>query len=64
MKGIRPSRPLAIAVVASQVAITASPISAAVVIMSSYLQPKGIGYLKLLAVAIPSTFIACMAGVL
>ena len=61
-QGIRPSRPLAIAVVASQVAITASPISAAVVIMSSYLQPKGIGYLKLLAVAIPSTFIACMVG--
>ncbi len=61
-QGIRPSRPLAISVVASQIAITASPISVAVVIMSSYLQPKGIGYLQLLAVAIPSTFIACMAG--
>jgi len=33
-KGIRPSRPLAIATVASQVAITASPISAAVVFFS------------------------------
>ncbi len=30
-QGIRPSRPLSIAVVASQIAITASPISAAVV---------------------------------
>jgi anaerobic C4-dicarboxylate transporter DcuA len=32
-QGIRPSRPLSIAVVASQIAITASPISAAVVFL-------------------------------
>ena len=57
---IRPSRPLSIAVVASQIAITASPISAAVVFFSSVLEPLGVGYLDLLAVAIPSTFIACM----
>jgi anaerobic C4-dicarboxylate transporter DcuA len=58
---IRPSRPLSVAVVASQIAITASPISAAVVFFSSTLEKQGIGYLQLLAVAIPSTFIACMA---
>ena len=57
---IRPSRPLSVAVVASQIAITASPISAAVVHFSSVLEPLGVGYLDLLAVAIPSTFIACM----
>ncbi|MDO5629830.1 MAG: anaerobic C4-dicarboxylate transporter [Mobilicoccus sp.] len=57
---IRPSRPLSVAVVASQIAITASPISAAVVFFSSILEPLGVGYLELLAVAIPSTFIACM----
>ncbi len=57
---IRPSRPLSVAVVASQIAITASPISAAVVYFSSILEPEGVGYLELLAVAIPSTFIACM----
>lgn len=34
--GIRPSRPLSIAVVASQIAITASPISAAVVFFMRY----------------------------
>lgn len=58
--GIRPSRPLAIATVASQVAITASPISAAVVFFSSELEKIGIGYVELLIIAIPSTFIACM----
>ncbi len=59
-KGIRPSRPLAIATVASQVAITASPISAAVVFFASELEKVGISYIQLLTIAIPSTFIACM----
>ncbi|WP_147194417.1 anaerobic C4-dicarboxylate transporter [Pantoea sp. MBD-2R] len=57
-QGVRPSRPLSIAVIASQVAITASPLSAAVVFFSSILEPKGISYLGLLSVAIPSTMIA------
>lgn len=61
-QGIRPSRPLSIAVVASQIAITASPISAAVVFFSGILEPLGVGYLTLLAVCIPTTFIACMVG--
>ncbi|WP_407331964.1 anaerobic C4-dicarboxylate transporter [Enterovibrio sp. 27052020O] len=61
-QGIRPSRPLSIAVVASQIAITASPISAAVVFFSGILEPLGIGYLTLLAICIPTTFIACMVG--
>ena len=60
--GIRPSRPLAIGTIASQIAITASPISAAVVFVSSALEPVGVDYVKLLLVAIPSTFIACMLG--
>jgi anaerobic C4-dicarboxylate transporter DcuA len=57
---IRPCRPLSVAVVASQIAITASPVSAAVVVMAGLLEPQGIDYLDLLAVAIPATFIACM----
>ncbi|ELR67101.1 C4-dicarboxylate transporter DcuA [Photobacterium marinum] len=61
-QGVRPSRPLSIAVVASQIAITASPISAAVVFFSGILEPLGVGYLTLLAICIPTTFIACMAG--
>ncbi|ABV37308.1 anaerobic C4-dicarboxylate transporter [Shewanella sediminis HAW-EB3] len=61
-QGIRPSRPLGISVVASQIAITASPISAAVVFFSGILEPIGVSYLTLLAVCIPTTFIACMVG--
>lgn len=61
-QGIRPSRPLSIAVVASQIAITASPISAAVVFLSGALEKYGVGYLELLAVCIPSSFLACMVA--
>lgn len=54
-QGIRPSRPLSIAVVASQIAITASPISATVVFVASILEPKGVSYLLLLGICIPTT---------
>lgn len=63
-QGVRPSRPLSIAVVASQIAITASPISAAVVFLAALLEPKGISYLGLLAVAIPSTMAAIFVAAL
>ncbi|MCZ4372115.1 anaerobic C4-dicarboxylate transporter [Vibrio diazotrophicus] len=63
-QGVRPSRPLSIAVVASQIAITASPISAAVVAFAAMLTPFGVDYLTLLAVCIPTTFAACMVGAL
>ncbi|WP_299688495.1 anaerobic C4-dicarboxylate transporter [uncultured Vibrio sp.] len=63
-QGVRPSRPLSIAVIASQIAITASPISAAVVAFSAMLAPFGVDYLTLLIVCIPTTFIACMVGAL
>ncbi|MCG7275442.1 anaerobic C4-dicarboxylate transporter [Corynebacterium singulare] len=55
---VRPSRPLSIAVVASQMAICASPISAAVVLLASLLEPQGVGYLQILAVLLPATFLA------
>ncbi|MDJ0856609.1 MAG: anaerobic C4-dicarboxylate transporter [Desulfobacterales bacterium] len=61
-QGIRPSRPLAIATVASQVAITASPISAAVIFLASELEKVGVSYLQLLMVCIPTSFTACMLG--
>jgi anaerobic C4-dicarboxylate transporter DcuA len=59
-EGIRPSRPLAIATVASQIAITASPISAAVVFFSSELEKVGVDYVQLLMISIPSSFLAVM----
>ena len=58
--GVRPSRPLAIATVASQIAITASPISAAVIFFASELEKVGVSYVDLLMISIPSTFIAVM----
>lgn len=59
---IRPSRPLASSVVSSQVAIAASPISAAVLAMVAAIEPLGVGYLQFLAIAIITTFIGCMVG--
>lgn len=59
-QGIRPSRPLSIAVVASQIAITASPISAAVVFFAGILEPMGVSYLTLLSICIPVTLIAVL----
>ncbi|WP_416828423.1 anaerobic C4-dicarboxylate transporter family protein [Ectobacillus polymachus] len=58
--GVRPERPMAIAVIASQQAITASPISAATVALLSLLSGFKINLLDILLICIPSTFIACM----
>lgn len=57
---IRPCVPLSIAVVASQIAITASPVSAAVIYMSGVLEPFGWSYPALLGIWIVTTFIGCM----
>ncbi len=62
--GIRPERPLSMAVIASQFAIVASPIAAAVVAVVAYLEPQGITLADVLMVTIPSTllglFCACI----
>ncbi|MGX6444536.1 anaerobic C4-dicarboxylate transporter family protein [Neobacillus sp. K501] len=58
--GIRPERPMSIAVIASQQAITASPISAATVALLALLTDFKISLLDILMICIPSTFIACM----
>lgn len=50
-QGVKPCRPLSTAVVSAQIAITASPISAAVVYMSSVMEGHGISYLHLLFTA-------------
>ena len=59
-EGIRPSRPLSIATVASQIAITDYPISAAVVFFSSELEQFGVDYVEFLMIEIPSRFLAVM----
>ncbi len=62
--GIRPERPLSMAVIASQFAIVASPIAAAVVACVGFLEPRGITLGDVLMVTIPATFlglaVACL----
>jgi len=61
--GIRPERPMAAASVASQLGITASPISAAVVYYLSQISGLGDGFtlMSILSVTIPSTFLGTIA---
>jgi anaerobic C4-dicarboxylate transporter DcuB len=60
--GIRPERPMAAASVASQLGITASPISAAVVYYLSQLAgvSEGLSLMTILAVTVPATFIGTL----
>jgi len=61
---IRPERPLSIAVIASQQAITASPISAATVALLSMLAGFNISLLNILMISIPSTLVGVLLGAL
>jgi anaerobic C4-dicarboxylate transporter DcuA len=56
--GIRPERPMAIATIASQQAITASPVSAATAAMIGLLATHGMGLVQILIICVPSTLIA------
>lgn len=65
--GIRPERPMSISVIASQQAITASPLSAATagllaLLIASNLEINGksVELWHILAICIPSTFLGCM----
>lgn len=61
---IRPERPLGIAVIASQQAITASPISAATVALLSMLTAQGfnISLFNILMISVPCTLVGVLAG--
>ncbi|MDE6577006.1 MAG: anaerobic C4-dicarboxylate transporter [Muribaculaceae bacterium] len=59
---IRPERPLGIAVIASQQAITASPISAATVALLGLLSCFGITLFDILKVSIPATLFGVIIG--
>jgi len=62
--GVRPERPLSISTIASQQAITASPISAATVALLGLLAPTGVKLQTILLITIPSTFIGVLVGAL
>ncbi len=62
--GIRPERPLSISVIAGFQGVMASPISAVMVALAGLLADKDISLPRLLAIIIPSTFIAVLVGAL
>jgi anaerobic C4-dicarboxylate transporter-like protein len=62
--GIRPERPLSISVIAGFQGVIASPISAATVAMIGILAARDVSLPRLLAITIPSTFLAVLIGAL
>jgi len=62
--GVRPERPLSISTIASQQAITASPISAATVALLGLLSPHGVELHHILLICIPSTLLGSLIGAL
>ena len=61
---IRPERPLGIAVIASQQAITASPISAATVALLGLLAGFDITLFDILKISVPATLVGVLVGAL
>lgn len=59
---VRPERPLSISVIASQQAITASPISVATVTLLGMLSPLGFTLTDILLIAVPATLIGVFFG--
>ncbi|HEY7120270.1 MAG TPA: anaerobic C4-dicarboxylate transporter family protein [Tepidisphaeraceae bacterium] len=65
MKGrVRPERPIAVATIASQQAITASPVSAATAALIAVLGSKGVGLVQILAICVPSTLVGIIVAAL
>jgi anaerobic C4-dicarboxylate transporter DcuA len=62
--GIRPERPMAIATIASQQAITASPVSAATAAMIGLLASYGVGLGTILLICVPSTVMGVVIAAL
>jgi len=62
--GIRPERPMAVATIASQQAITASPVSAATAAMIALMAVHGIELPQILIICVPSTIIAVIVAAL
>lgn len=62
--GVRPERPISISVIAGFQGVVASPISAATVAMLGLLAGRGVSLPHLMAVLVPSTFVAVLVGAL
>ncbi|WP_308513133.1 anaerobic C4-dicarboxylate transporter [uncultured Turicimonas sp.] len=62
--GVRPSQPLTSAVIASQIAITASPISAATAAMYVVVEKMGVSFGQALAVIVPAAIAGSIVAVI
>ena len=60
--GIRPERPIAVSTIASQQAITASPVSAAMAALLVILEPEGMSLVTIMAIAVPATLIGVITA--
>lgn len=62
--GVRPERPISVASIASQQAITASPVSAAMAAMIVLFGPLGFGLTQIMTIALPATLIGVIVAAL
>lgn len=62
--GVRPERPISVATIASQMAITASPVSAATAALIAILGPRGIGLPEILMICVPATLLGVVVAAL
>ncbi len=62
--GIRPERPIAVSTIASQQAITASPVSAAMAAMIALYEPAGFGLTHIMLICVPATLIGVVVAAL
>jgi anaerobic C4-dicarboxylate transporter DcuA len=60
--GIRPERPIAVSTIASQQAITASPVSAAMAAMIALFEPAGFGLTHIMLVCVPATLLGVIVA--
>jgi anaerobic C4-dicarboxylate transporter DcuA len=62
--GIRPERPIAVSTIASQQAITASPVSAAMAAMIALFDPAGYGLTQIMLISVPATLLGVIVAAL
>jgi anaerobic C4-dicarboxylate transporter DcuA len=62
--GIRPERPIAVSTIASQQAITASPVSAAMAAMIALFEPAGFGLTQIMLICVPATIVGVIVAAL
>ena len=59
---IRPERPIANSIIASQQSITCSPVSAATAAMIGFMAPLGVGFGTILAICVPATLLGVIVS--